>query len=63
MISGLSPETPVATTRASGVMPSSFAYSASISTSAAAPSFRGQQLPAVTVPPGRKTGSSPATAS
>ena len=56
MISGLSPVTPLATMRASGVMPSSLALVSLITTTAAAPSLSGQALPAVTVPPSRKTG-------
>ncbi len=63
MISGERPLTPVETTRASGVMPSSRALVSDMMTSAAAPSFSGQQLPAVTVPSGRKTGLRPETAS
>ncbi len=58
MISGLSPVTPVDTTRASGVMPSSAALESLITITAAAPSFRGQALPAVTEPSGRKAGPS-----
>ncbi len=56
MISGLSALTPVATIRASGVRPSSAARWSLMITTAAAPSFSGQQLPAVTVPSGRKAG-------
>ena len=56
MISGLMPETPEATMRASGVMPSSLALVSLITITAAAPSFSGQALPAVIVPSGRKTG-------
>ena len=56
MISGLSPLTPVVTIRASGVSPSSAARVSLMITTAAAPSFSGQQLPAVTVPSARKTG-------
>ena len=63
MISGESPVTPVAITRASGVMPSSAAFVSDMTTSAAAPSLSGQQLPAVTRPSGRKTGLSWLTAS
>ena len=50
--------TPVETIRASGVRPSSLAFVSDMITTAAAPSLRGQQLPAVTTPSGRKTGSS-----
>ena len=56
MISGLSPVTPLATMRASGVMPSALAFVSLITMTAAAPSLSGQALPAVTVPPSRKTG-------
>ena len=56
MISGDKPLTPVDTIRASGVMPSSRALVSLMMTTAAAPSFSGQQLPAVTVPSGRNTG-------
>ena len=56
MISGDSPDTPVDTTRANGVSPSSFALVSDMTTTAAAPSFQGQALPAVTVPFGRNTG-------
>jgi hypothetical protein len=61
MISGESADTPVATIRASGVMPSSRARTSDITTTAAAPSLSGQQLPAVNRPSGRNTGLSPAT--
>ncbi len=61
MISGDSAVRPVETIRASGVMPSSAALTSLITTTAAAPSLSGQQLPAVTVPFGRKTGCSAAT--
>ena len=47
--------------RASGVMPSCLALSSDMMTRAAAPSFSGQALPAVTVPSGRKTGCSSAS--
>ena len=63
MISGLRALTPVATIRASGVRPSSPARWSLMITTAAAPSLSGQQLPAVTVPSGRKTGFRAATAS
>src|SRR3954447_17332770 len=56
MISGERAETPVATTRASGVRPSWAALVSLMTTTAAAPSLSGQQLPAVTVPSGRNTG-------
>ena len=49
--------------RASGVRPSSAAFVSDMMTTAAAPSLRAQQLPAVTTPSGRKTGSRPAMAS
>ena len=63
MISGDRAVTPVETIRASGVSPSSSARWALITTTAAAPSLSGQQLPAVIRPSGRNTGLSPATAS
>ncbi len=56
MISGDRPDTPVATMRARGVSPSSAARVSDMMMTAAAPSLRGQQLPAVTTPSGRKTG-------
>ena len=56
MISGLRAETPEATIFANGVMPNSEALSSLITTTAAAPSFKGHAFPAVTVPSGRKTG-------
>src|SRR5918995_591424 len=58
MISGSSPVTGLATIRARGVTPSSFARCSDMITSAAAPSFSGHELPAVTLPPGLKAGSS-----
>ena len=63
MISGSRPDTPDDTMRASGVMPSSAAFVSLITTTAAAPSFSGQALPAVTVPSGRNTGLSLASPS
>ncbi len=63
MISGDRPETPVETIRASGVRPSSRALVSDMITRAAAPSFSGQQLAAVTSPSGRKTGFRPCTPS
>ena len=63
MISGESAVSPVETIRASGVSPSSFARVSLMTTSAAAPSFMGHALPAVTVPSGRNTGLSWETAS
>ena len=56
IISGDNPESPVEIMRANGVMPSAFAFDSLITTRAAAPSFKAQQLPAVTVPSGRNTG-------
>ena len=56
MISGDRPVTAVLTILANGVMPSRFALASDMITAAAAPSLRGQQLPAVTVPSLRKTG-------
>ncbi len=63
MISGESPLTAVLTMRASGWRPSWAAFVSDMITSAAAPSLSGQQLPAVTVPSGRKTGFSADTLS
>ena len=56
IISGFKAETPLATIRAKGCRPSSLARVSLITTTAAAPSLRGQALPAVIVPPGRNTG-------
>ena len=47
--------------RARGVKPSAFAFSSLITSSAAAPSFSGQALPAVTEPPSLNTGFSEAS--
>ncbi len=58
MNSGSSAETPVETTRAIGLMPSSLALVSDMITTAAAPSLSGQALPAVTLPFSRKTGCS-----
>ena len=63
MISGERPVTPVETIRASGVRPSSLALVSDMMTTAAAPSLRAQQLPAVTTPSGRNTGFSSEIAS
>ncbi|MCY1230825.1 hypothetical protein D9M72_432540 [compost metagenome] len=63
MSSGESALTPVDTIRASGSRPSSRARPSLITTRAAAPSFSGHALPAVTVPSLRNTGWSPATPS
>ena len=63
MISGSSAVTAVDTIRARGVIPSSRARMSLITTIAAAPSFSGQELPAVTDPPYRKTGVSARRAS
>ena len=63
MISGDNPDTPVETMRANGVRPSSRARVELMITTAAAPSFNGQQLPAVIVPSGRNDGFNEATAS
>ena len=63
MNSGSSAETPVATTLAMGLTPSSFAFWSDISTTAAAPSLSGQELPAVTLPFSRKAGCSCASTS
>ena len=56
MISGFKPDTPLDTMRASGVMPSCFAFVSLITITAAAPSFKGHALPAVIFPSGRNTG-------
>ena len=56
MISGSRAETPLATMRAKGVMPSSRALVSDMTMTAAAPSLSGQALPAVMVPPSRNTG-------
>ena len=61
MISGLSALTPLATMRASGVIPSSLALVSLITTTAAAPSLSGHAFPAVTDPSGRNTGLSVAS--
>jgi len=53
---GLRPLTPLETMRARGLIPSSLARVSLITTTAAAPSFKGQALPAVMEPPSRKTG-------
>mgnify|MGYP005658555523 CR=1 FL=1 len=58
MISVLSAETPDEMILARGLMPNSAARVSLITTTAAAPSFRGQALAAVTVPSGRNTGES-----
>jgi hypothetical protein len=55
--------TPVLTMRASGVIPSCFAFVSDMITTAAAPLLSGRQLTAVMVPSGQKTGVSAATAS
>src|SRR3954462_13600437 len=62
MISGDNAVTPLDTIRASGVRPNARALVSLITTTAAAPSLSGQQLPAVIRPSGRNTGLSPATA-
>src|SRR2546421_10631130 len=49
--------------RARGSRPSSCARSADITSTAAAPSLRGQELPAVTGPPSRDAGFSPPSTS
>ena len=61
MISGSRPLVAAAITRARGLTPSSFAFSSLISSTAAAPSFRGHELPAVTRPSSRKAGLSSAS--
>ena len=62
MISGSTPETDDARIRAFGSRPSSRARSSDMTTTAAAPSFSGQEFPAVTLPSGLKAGSSCASA-
>jgi hypothetical protein len=47
--------------RARGSTPSSAAFESDITSTAAAPSFRGQELPAVTLPSSLKAGSSSAS--
>ena len=56
MISGRMAATVEATIRARGLRPSSSARSALMTSTAAAPSLSGHELPAVTVPSGRKAG-------
>ena len=63
MNSGSSADRPVETTRAIGLIPSSFALRSDITTTAAAPSFSGHEFPAVTVPSSRKAGFSVASTS
>ena len=53
---GSTPAAALALTRASGSSPCSATASAEASSTAAAPSDSGDELPAVTVPSGRKTG-------
>ena len=61
MTRGSTPATALATNRPSGSAPSSAALSALAITSAAAPSLMPLELPAVTVPSGRKAGFSAAS--
>ena len=56
MISGRIAAADEATIRARAFRPSAAAFSADITSSAAAPSLSGQALPAVTVPSGSNTG-------
>ena len=58
MYAGSTPAAPVETTRASGSRPSCRAPSSVVTTRQAAPSLICEELPAVTVPPSRKTGRS-----
>src|SRR6266511_3304178 len=58
MYSGSLPKVAAVTMRALGVRPSSLARSSDITRTAAAPSLSGHELPAVTLPSGRKAGSS-----
>ena len=62
MISGSTPDTLDAMIRARGLMPElARRASADMTTTAAAPSFSGHALPAVTLPPGLNAGSSAAS--
>ena len=61
MISGRRPATADAMMRARGLSPSFSAFSADMTSTAAAPSFSGQALPAVTVPSGLNAGLSSAS--
>ena len=63
MISGSTPAQDQPITRASGSLPSARARDSLVSTIAAAPSVMPLELPAVTVPPGRNTAFSFASAS
>ncbi len=63
MRAGSPPLTAVAMTRARGVRFSRAATSPVTSTAAAAPSFSGQEFPAVTLPPPRNAGGSAASRS
>jgi hypothetical protein len=63
MISGRIAATKEATMRARGSRPSSLARSSLMTSTAAAPSLSGQELPAVTVPPSLKAAFSPARTS
>ena len=63
MISGFSADTPDETIRAIGFSPSFLAFASLITSTAAAPSFSGQALPAVICPSGRKAGFRPESAS
>ncbi len=56
MISGRMAAALEAMILARGFSPSSVAFSSDMMSTAAAPSFSGQALPAVTVPPSRKAG-------
>ena len=56
MTSGAQPDTAMLFTRASGSIPCSLAYASLHTTTAAAPSVRGEEVPAVTVPSAMNAG-------
>ena len=60
MIAGSTPATPLLCHLSLGVMPSCFAFSSDIRTTAAAPSLMLEALPAVTLPSRLNTGRRPA---
>ena len=61
MYSGSLPHVAAVMIRARGLRPSSAAFVGAHDSAAAAPSLSGHELPAVTVPPGLKAGSSDAS--
>ncbi|MNL44135.1 hypothetical protein D3C87_1666910 [compost metagenome] len=63
MVAGSRPLVPKAAMRAKGLRPRAAAFLALITTTAAAPSFRPDALPAVTLPALSKAGRRPASAS